>query len=154
MKKIIATLAIAAASSFASAGQQLPFNFIQGDNSYIENQRVEVLSSVANYYDYMADRGNLSPEETPLQGPEYDYAARPYIAIHGGVRSNLGYSLNPLKVVEREARTVIYVEEQVPGETCVVLPAASAPWALIQMEQRLPFNKPVEVRFSKKVIEC
>lgn len=157
MKKTLSALALSAVSAISgyASANQLSFSYAQGETSHIQNQRIEVLDSIDTFFDYIADRGDRPPEETPAFNINYDFAETPYIAIHHGARKSSGYSLVPTKIVEKADRTVIFVEEQYPDEaTCFNTLSATYPYALIQMRERMPFGKPFEVRFMKKAVEC
>ena len=150
MKKQLATLALlfASASSFANP---LSFDYIQGETSELKFERIEVLSSHDAVYDYFGDRGSRPAEEEPIFSPDYDFELYPLIAVHHGTRSSSGYQLKPVKIVEKEDNVVVHVREIMPGENCSSLAVATAPYTLIMMKEPRPFNKPIEVKFSRKV---
>ena len=149
MKKILASCLLMA-SSFSFAGQ-LSFDYIQGNDSNIINQRIEVLPTADLFFDYLADRGERPLDETPALSPEYDFRTYPYIAVHPGTRTSQDSSVEPIKLVEKKDRIVLYVNEV---KSCAGATVAAAPYTLISLNEPMSLLKPLSVKYIKQSGDC
>lgn len=127
--------------------KEISFKTIQkGFNNDINERQTRVIRTAGEWSDLWTE---MFPTEMIASAIDFDNKI--LIAAFQGEKPTGGYSIEIVKIEEKDNKIIVNVVENEPGSNCITTQAFTSPYHIVELDKT---SKLVEFSYSKEVVEC